>query len=155
MIIDRINEDMKISLKDGNKEKLGVLRMVKTALVNAKISKNHDLSNDEMIQVLRSQVKQRNDSVEEYTKYNKMDKVEELKNEINIIKEYLPAELSEDEINAKLDIIFDEVKPTSIKEMGLLMKKCDEVFGSSVDKGHLSKLIKDRFDFDNKLLISR
>ena len=120
--------------------------MIKTAIVNTKISKNHDLSNDEVIQVLRSQVKQRNDSIEEYTKYDKLDKVNELKEEVEIIKEFLPPELSEEEINTKLDIIFDEVKPTSIKEMGLLMKKCDEVFGSSVDKGHLSKLIKDRLN---------
>ena len=144
MIIDKINEDMKTSLKEGNKEKLGVLRMIKTALVNTKISKNHDLSEDEMIQVLRSQVKQRNDSIEEYTKYNKLDKVEELKSEVEIIKEYLPEELSDEEINTKLDSIFDEVKPTSIKDMGTLMRKCDEVFGSSVDKGYLSKLIKER-----------
>ena len=146
MIIDRINEDMKLSLKEGNKETLGVLRMLKTAIVNTKISKNHDLSNDEVIQVLRSQVKQRNDSIEEYTKYNKLDKVNELKNEVEIIKNYLPAELSEEEINAKLDIIFEEVKPTSIKDMGMLMRKSDEVFGSSVDKGHLSKLIKERLN---------
>ena len=146
MIIDKINEDMKTSLKDGNKEVLGVLRMVKTALVNTRISKNHDLSEDEVIQVIRSQVKQRNDSIEEYQKYGKEDKVNELKREVEIIKEYLPPELSEDEINSKLDIIFDEVKPTSIKDMGTLMRKCDEVFGSSVDKGHLSKLIKDRLN---------
>ena len=146
MIIDRINEEMKLSLKGGNKQKLGVLRMIKTAIVNTKISKNHDLSNDEVIQVLRSQVKQRNDSIEEYTKYDKLDKVNELKEEVEIIKEFLPPELSEDEINSKLDSIFEEVKPTSIKDMGMLMKKCDDVFGNSVDKGHLSKLIKERLN---------
>ena len=143
-ILEQIDNDMKASLKNGDKITLELLRMIKNAIKMKSIDSKRDLEEDEVIGVLRSQVKQRKDSIEEYSKYNKEDVVSKLNNEIDLINKYLPEELSDEVINQKLDEIFDKVKPTSIKDMGTVMREAVSVFGSSVDKGHLSNMIKER-----------
>lgn len=143
-IKEQISEDLKNAMKSSDKDLLSVLRMVKSAIKMMEIEKMHELNDDETIGVIRSQIKQRKDSIEEYTKYNKDDVVNTLKGEIEYLSKYLPPELSEDEINKKLDEIFEELKPTSIKDMGNVMRKAVEVFGSNIDKSLLSNKIKER-----------
>ncbi|MBR1417220.1 MAG: GatB/YqeY domain-containing protein [Bacilli bacterium] len=144
MIIDAINKDIAKLMKENNKEDLTTLKMAKNAIQTEKISKNHDLSEDEVILVLRKFIKQKKDDIEEYSKFNKNEVVNNLKREINLINTYLPEEMSIDDINKGLDEIFTEVNPTSIKDMGILMNKANEKFGSNADKALVSKLIKER-----------
>jgi len=144
MIIDNINKDIALFMKSNDKENLSTLKMAKNALQTEKISKNHELSNDEVIATLRKFVKQKKDDIEEYSKYGKEDKVNDLKREIDLINKYLPEELSIDDINKGLDQIFDKIKPESIKDMGKLMGEANAMFGVNVDKALVSKLIKER-----------
>ena len=144
MIIDELNKDIATFMKENNKESLTTLKMAKNAISNEKINLKHDLSNDEVIAVLRRYIKQKNGDIEEYSKFNKMDVVEAIKKEIELISKYLPEEMSLEDINKGLDQIFDKVKPESIKDMGKLMKEANELFGVNVDKALVSKLIKER-----------
>ena len=143
-ILDKINKDVIDAMKNGDKKTLTTLRIAKNALQMEKIKLNHDLSNDEMIVTLKRQVKQKEDAIIEYSKFNKDDVVNDLKNEISLIKNYLPKEVSDEELNKGLDQIFDKVKPTSMKDMKILMQEVDNMFGASVDKGKVSSLIKSR-----------
>ena len=86
MNIETINNDVKEAMKSGNKFELNVLRMLKSALQNEKISKNHDLDENEIIAVIKKQVKVRKDSLKEYQEYNREDLVEGLNKEIEIHK---------------------------------------------------------------------
>src|SRR5574344_583106 len=131
-IVELINQDIVLAMKNSDKETLSTLRMAKNALQMAKISKNHELSEDEVISVLRSQIKQKQDSILEYEKYQKDDAVANLKQEIVLLNKYLPALKSPEEIAKTLDEVFAELKPTSIKDMGIVMKKAIEILGSSV-----------------------
>ena len=70
--------------------------------------------------------------------------IENLKKEIAILNNYLPKELSKDEINKELDAIFAKLNPTSIKDMGLIMKEATKIFGSRVDMAKVSQMIKER-----------
>ena len=92
MNIETINNDVKEAMKSGNKFELNVLRMLKSALQNEKISKNHDLDENEIIAVIKKQVKVRKDSLKEYQEYNREDLVEGLTKEIDILTKYLPEE---------------------------------------------------------------
>ena len=144
MILESINKDIAKYMKENDKEKLTTLKMAKNAIQTEKISKNHDLSEEEIIAVLRRFIKQKKDDIEEYSKFNKTEVVESLKKEIDLINTYLPEELSLEEINKGLDKIFDSVKPTSIKDMGKLMGEANTLFGANADKALVSKLIKER-----------
>lgn len=142
---EKINEDLKNAMKSKDTFKLSVLRMLKSALQLEQISKKHELDDNEIASVLKKQVKVRKDSLEEYKKYNKTDEVEKLEKEISVLSVYLPEELSEEEIEKIVLSAIDEIKPTSMKDMGLVMKKVGELLvGKNADMSLVSKLVKEK-----------
>lgn len=142
---EKINEDLKNAMKSKDTFKLSVLRMLKSALQLEQISKKHELDDNEIAAVLKKQVKVRKDSLEEYKKYNKEDEVEKLEKEISVLSVYLPEELSEEEIEKIVLSAIDEIKPTSMKDMGLVMKKVGELLvGKNADMSLVSKLVKEK-----------
>lgn len=144
MNIETINNDVKEAMKSGNKFELNVLRMLKSALQNEKISKNHDLDENEIIAVIKKQVKVRKDSLKEYQEYNREDLVEGLNKEIEILTKYLPEELSEEEIDKVIDDVFAELNPTSIKDMGNVMKELNSLIATKADMSLVSKKVKEK-----------
>lgn len=142
---EKINEDLKNAMKSKDTFKLSVLRMLKSALQLEQISKKHELDDNEIASVLKKQAKVRKDSLEEYKKYNKEDEVEKLEKEISVLSVYLPEELSEEEIEKIVLSAIDEIKPTSMKDMGLVMKKVGELLvGKNADMSLVSKLVKEK-----------
>lgn len=145
-MFERINNDLKEALKSGDKFKLSVLRMLKSNLQTEKIAKKHDLTDEEIVAVIKKQVKVRNASKEEYLSYNRQDLADNLEKEILILKEYLPEELSEEELNKIIDDVFAQVKPESIKDMGKLMKAISPLIGVRADMSIVSKKIKEKLN---------
>lgn len=143
---ETILKDMTTAMKEQDKFNLSVLRMLKSALQLEKINLKHDLSDEEVMVVIKRQVKQRKDSMSEYEKYGKTEEVESLKKEIECLSKYLPAELSEEEINKQLDVIFDELKPENMKDMGKVMKEATARLGAGADGSLVSKLVRERLN---------
>lgn len=142
---EKINEDLKNSMKEKDTFKLSVLRMLKSALQLEQIAKKHELDDNEIAAVLKKQVKVRKDSLEEYKKYDKTELVESLEKEIAILDAYLPEEMSESEISEIVKSAVEEIKPTSMKDMGLVMKKVNELLvGKNADMSLVSKLVKEQ-----------
>ena len=140
---EQIANDLKNAMKNGDKFKLSVLRMLKSALQLESISKKHELSDDEVMSVVKKQVKTRKDSIEEFKKYNKTEEVEKLEQEIEILNTYLPEEMSEEEISKVIDEVFNELNPTSMKEMGMVMKELNAKI-TNADMSLVSKMVKER-----------
>lgn len=143
-LTETIIKDMTTAMKEQDKFNLSVLRMLKSALQMEKINLKHELSDEEAMAVIKRQVKQRKDSISEYEKYNKTEEVDNLKKEIECLSKYLPAEVSEEEINKTLDTIFNELNPTSMKDMGPIMKEATSRLGAGADGSLISKLVKER-----------
>ena len=142
---EKINEDLKNAMKEKDTFKLSVLRMLKSALQLEQIAKKHELDDNEIATVLKKQVKLRKDSLEEYKKYDKTELVESLEKEIAVLDAYLPEEMSEEEITNIVDEAINEVKPSSMKDMGLVMKKVNELLvGKNSDMSLVSKLVKEK-----------
>ena len=142
---EKINEDLKNAMKSKDTFKLSVLRMLKSALQLEQIAKKHDLDDNEIAAVLKKQVKVRKDSLEEYKKYGKADLVESLEKEIAVLSVYLPEELSKEKIEKIVSSAIDEIKPTSMKDMGVVMKKVNELLiGKNADMSLVSKLVKEK-----------
>ncbi len=142
---ERIANELKEAMKSGDKFKLSVLRMLKSALQLEKINQREDLTDDKIMAVIKKQVKIRKDSMEEFKKYNKSEEVEKLEQEIAILNEYLPEEMSEEEINKVIDEVFDIIKPTSMKDMGKVMKELNTKI-TNADMSLVSKLVKERIN---------
>ena len=141
----KINDDLKNAMKEKDTFKLSVLRMLKSALQLEKIAKKHELDDNEIITVIKKQVKLRKDSILEYKKYNKEESVKDLEKEIEILSVYLPEEMSIEEINTLIDEVFKVVNPSSIKDMGNIMKIVNEkITGKNADMALISKTVKEK-----------
>ena len=143
-MFDKIKSDLLESMKSGDKFKLGVLRMLKSALQMEQISLNHELSDDEVLTVIRREVKKRNSSIIEYEKFNKLDTVEDLKHEISILEEYLPAMLSNEDIEKIIDETIAEYDNPDIKSMGKIIADVKTKTNGNADMSLVSKLVKER-----------
>lgn len=143
-MFDKIKGDLLESMKSGDKFKLGVLRMLKSALQMEQISLNHELNDDEVLTVIRREVKKRNSSITEYEKFNKLDTVEDLKHEISILEEYLPAMLSNEEIEKIIDETIAEYENPDIKSMGKIIAEVKTKTNGNADMSLVSKLVKER-----------
>lgn len=141
---EKISNDLKEAMKSGDKFKLSVLRMLKSALQLEAIKEKKELSDEEVMGVIKRNVKQRKDSIAELEKYNKQEKIVNLEKEIEILKAYLPEELSEEQIDEEISKVFEEVKPASMKDMGKMMKMLTEKIGTVADMSLVSKKVKDR-----------
>ena len=141
----KINDDLKSAMKEKDAFKLSVLRMLKSALQLEKIAKKHELDDNEIITVIKKQVKLRKDSILKYKKYNKEESVKDLEKEIEILSVYLPEEMSIEEINTLIDEVFKVVNPSSIKDMGNIMKIVNEkITGKNADMALISKTVKEK-----------
>ena len=143
-LAEKITEDVKVAMKNQDKEKLNVIRMVKSAIQLAKIEAKHDLSDEEVIDVISKQIKMRKDSIVEFEKASRTDLAENYRKEIEILKEYMPEPLSIEKVKEIIDAAFDKIKPTSPKQMGLIMKEVTPQIKGKFDMGEVSKIIKEK-----------
>ena len=119
---EQIISDMTASMKAQDAKRTSTLRMVKAAMMNREIEKGGQLDDDEMSKLLRSMVKQRRDSIEQYEKGARQDLADKEKAEIEIIEAYLPQAASREEIEAAVTAAIAEVGASSMKDMGKVMK---------------------------------
>ena len=144
-MLEEINNDLKTAMKEHDSFKLSVIRMLKSALQLEQIAKKHELDDSEVASVIKKQVKLRKDSISEYEKYGKVDSVKDLEKEIEILSSYLPEEMSKEEIESVVNEVIAELNPESIKEMGKVMKRLNEVLaGKNADMSLASSLVKEK-----------
>lgn len=122
-IKDRLNEDMKQAMKDkeAGKLRLSVIRMVRASIKNVEIDKKKELAEEEVLDVLAKEVKMRRDSIEEFKKGNRPDLVETIEHEIDILMQYLPEQLSEQEVRVLVAEAVTAAQAASAKDMGKVM----------------------------------
>lgn len=118
---DKLQEDLKNAMKNKEAIRLSVVRLAKAAVMNMQIARGHELSDEEVLEVLAKEAKQRTDSIPEYEKAGRPDIVESLRQELQILQEYLPAQLSEAEVRQIVTETIAAVGATSKKEMGKVM----------------------------------
>ena len=144
---ERINEDLKAYMKSKDTFKLGVVRMVKGAVQLEKINlKKEELSDEEIIKLISKQIKMRKDSISEFTKAGRDDLVQQNEKEIEVLKEYMPEEMSEEEV---INIINEAISTTgasNIKEMGKVMREVTPKVSGRFDMGRVSSIIKEKLN---------
>ena len=143
-LFEKINNDMISYMKSKDSFSLGVIRMVKGAIQLEKINKKRDLTDDEVVAVISKQIKMRNDSIEEFTKANRQDLIDQYQKEIDLLKTYMPEQLSDEEISKIIEEAFNIVNPTSSKDMGLIMIEVSPKLKGRADMGKVNAIIKDK-----------
>jgi uncharacterized protein YqeY len=142
---EQIISDMTASMKAQDAPRTSTLRMVKAAMMNRQIEKGGELDDEEMGKLLRSLVKQRRDSVEQYEKGGRADLADKENAEIQVIESYLPQAASREEIEAAVAAAIAETGATSMKDMGKVMKSVQAALGGkNADGRTVSEIVKSR-----------
>ena len=140
---EKIIGDLTAAMKAKDANRLSVLRMVKANLMNRKIEKGTDLTDEETLKALQSLVKQRRDSIEQYENAGRTELAEKEKSELVVIEEYLPQAATKEEIEQAVIDAISETGATSIKEMGAVMKAAQaKLAGKSADGKLVSETVK-------------
>ena len=134
---EQIVSDLTASMKAQDAQRTSTLRMVKAAMMNRKIERGAELDDEEMQKLLRSLVKQRRDSIEQYEKAGRQELVDKEQAEINVIETYLPQAASAAEIEAAVSTAIAETGATSIKDMGRVMKAAQSALAGKNADGKL------------------
>jgi len=144
-LAEKIQSDIVVAMKARDDFKLSVLRMVKSAIQLKEVEKIRKLDDAESIQLLQTILKQRKESIDQFTKGNRPELAEKEKKEAAIIEEYLPAGASAEEMDAAVTKAIAETGASSVKQMGAVVKAAKSALeGKTVDGKALSDLVRDR-----------
>ena len=143
-LLSQLDADLKQALLARNTELAGLLRLLKAALKNEMIEKrSDDLSDEDVIKVLKREAKKRQDSITQYEAGGRQDLVEVEKKELELIKKYLPTEMSEDKIHATVANIISGMGEVSMSQFGQVMGAVMKQIGSEADGTLVSKVVKE------------
>ena len=141
-MFEKIKSDMIKAMKEQDKFRLSVIRMIKASIDKERIDKKIEITDEVVIDVLAKELKTREESRLEFSKAGRTDLVEDLDKEIEIIKEYLPEPLTEEEIDKIINDAFKETEASSIKDMGKVMKLVTPKVKGRCDMKEVSNKIK-------------
>ena len=140
----RLTEDMKTAMKAGEKDRLGVIRLVLAAIKQKEVDERIEMTDPLVLAVLEKMVKQRKDSISQYEAAAREDLAAIERYELGIIDAYLPAKLGEDEILAAIDKAMAETGASSAADIGKLMGVLKPALAGQADMGLVSKLVKQK-----------
>jgi len=140
----RITDDVKAAMRSKDKDRLAVLRLITAAIKQIEVDQRITLDDDQVISVLEKMLKQRKDSIEQFSKAGRDELVAQEASEIEIIQQYLPEQLSEDEIKALIDEAISTTNAASMKDMGKVMGLLKPKLAGRADMGMVSRIIKDQ-----------
>lgn len=139
---EKIDADTKAALKSGAKDKVSTLRMLNASLKNKQIDKRRPLTEEEVVETVRSLIKQRRDSIEQFTKGNRPDLAEKETAEVAVLEAYLPAQMSREELEAMVRDAVAQTNAQGARDMGKVMKALIPMVAGRADGKLLSELVK-------------
>lgn len=135
-------EDLKQSMKDKNVNRKNVVQMVRAAILQIEKDKHIELDDNQVLEVISKEFKKRSDSLADYEKAGRQDIIDQVKEEMSVLEEYLPKKLSEEELTSVINEIITELGATSIKDMGNIMKTAKERLGVSADGKMINEIVR-------------
>jgi hypothetical protein len=139
---DRINDDMKAAMRAKDSERLGTIRLLNAAIKQKEVDERVTLDDAAVVGIVDKMLKQRKDSIEAFEKAGRTDLADKEKAEVGVLKAYLPARLSADEVAAEVKAIVAEVGATSPGDMGKVMGAAKQRLAGKADMGQVSAAVK-------------
>ena len=143
-MVEKLDKDMIEAMKSGQKDRLTVIRMVKAALKQEQIDHKKEINDELLIDVVNKQIKMRKDSISEFEKGSRQDLIDKTQAEIDVLMEYLPEQLSREEVMKIIEEIFAEVKPEGPKDMGKVMGQAQAKLKGKADMKEVSTIIREK-----------
>ena len=141
---DQIPEDLKTALRGKKSLDLSVLRMLQAAIKNREIENKGELNDEEIVQVVSSEIKKRRDAIEEFTKVSREDAAEAEQLEINVLMKYMPEQLSEEEVASKVQELVAGSGAAGLKDLGIAMKVVMPALKGKADGKLINKYVREQ-----------
>jgi len=145
---EKLTADLKAAMKEKNKVKKDVIIMIRSDIKQWEVDKRQDVSDEDVIQIISKQVKQRKDSIEDFEKSGRDDLVEQNRKEIEILHTYLPTQLTEEEIRGIVKEAIEKVQPESKSDMGKIMGMVMPQVKGRGDGKLVNKIVNEELTFE-------
>ena len=142
MLKEKLLEDLKNCMKEKNVVRKNVIQMVRAAILQVEKDKHITLEDEQIIDIIAKESKKRKDALADYEKSGREDLINEIKEEIAILAEYWPKQLSIEEVETIVKAVISEVGATSMKDMGKVMKSAKEKIGAASDGKTINEVVK-------------
>ena len=139
---EKLMEDLKMAMKNKDIVKKNTIQMIRAAILQTEKDKQIELDDNSILEIINKQVKQKNDALEQFEKADRQDLVEQTKLEINILKEYLPKQLSKEEVEQIVIDLSRTLGISDMKGMGTLIKSAKAKIGAGSDGKTISEVVK-------------
>lgn len=146
MLKEKLLEDMKVSMRDKNVVRKNVIQMVRAAILQVEKDKQIELNDEQITEIIAKESKKRKDSLADYEKSGREDLIAQIKEEIEILSEYLPKPLTREEIEKIVEEVIKETGASSIKEMGIVMKETKAKIGPAADGKTINEVVKEKLN---------
>ena len=143
MLKEKLMEDLKNSMKEKNNLRKNVIQMVRAAILQIEKDRGIEVDDNKILEIIAKEVKTRNDSLIDFEKGGREDLVKQAKEEIAVLSEYLPKQLTKEELREKLTKIIADLGATTIKDMGAVMKEAKARIGTAADGRTINEVVKE------------
>ncbi len=142
MLKEKLLEDLKDAMKTKNVNKKNAVQMVRTAILQIEKDKGIEVSDEQILGIVAKEVKTRKDAIAEYEQANREDLIEKTNEEIKALEEYLPKQLTDEELVAEVKKVIEKLNATSMKDMGPVMKEAKATIGAQADGKRINEVVK-------------
>ncbi len=144
MLKEKLMEDLKISMREKNEIRKNTIQMVRAAILQIEKDKGiPELEDNKILEIIAKEVKSKKDALVDFEKASREDLIEQTNKEISILQEYLPKQLSHEELKEKISEIISKIGATSIKDMGAVMKEAKAQIGTAADGKSINEVVKE------------
>jgi len=143
MLKEKLMADLKNCMKEKLDLRKNVVQMIRAAILQVEKDKQIELTDEQIVDIMAKEAKKRRDSLSDYEKSGRTDLIDQIKQEISIIEEYLPKQLSKDEVREIVQTIVAQIGATSMKDMGAVMKVAKEKIGAASDGRTINEVVKE------------
>ena len=143
MLKEKLLSDLKTAMKEKNVNRKNAVQMVRTAILQTEKDKGIEVTDEQIIEIIAKEVKKRKDSLPDFERANRQDLIDQINEEISALEEYLPKQLTDEELEGKVKKIVEEVGATTIKDMGKVMGEAKKQLGVSADGKTISECVKE------------
>ena len=143
MLKEKLMSDLKEAMKEKQILRKNVVQMIRAAILQVEKDKQIELDDNQVLEIIAKEAKKRKDSLADYEKSGRQDLIDQVKEEIKIISEYLPKQLSKEEITNIVKQVISETGATTIKDMGRVMKASKEKIGAAADGKAINEVVRE------------
>ena len=142
MLKEKLIEDLKTYMREKSVNKKNAVQMVRTAILQIEKDKGIEVKDEQILEIISKEVKKRKDSLVDFEKAAREDLIAQTNEEISVLEGYLPKQLTDEELELKIEEIINKVGASSLKEMGLVMKEAKAQIGAAADGKRINEVVK-------------